>query len=186
MTTQEALYTFLDSDNNEHGLDSISTHGFLCATIVGPELPNWETVLFESEQESLPNGILSAIQNWREEILAEIKEHETIALPILADENDDAMDISVESELGDWCAGFIDAMYANDANDWFETAKKFDSDEDEIATLTLPMVIFSGIEEDDPDLQQMRKSEELMEEMADSISKNLSELYLIFQMPQNS
>lgn len=179
--TQTELFEFLDSDNNTYGLDYIATHGFLCASIVGPKLPNWQTVLFDSEQESVPIEVLTAIEAWRESIANEIKDNESIELPLT---EEDEVTLSVESELGDWCVGFIEAMYANEQADWFELASEYDSDEDDIAALTLPMVIFSGIEEDDDDLKTMRKNQSLMEDMADSIEKNVLELYLIFQMPK--
>ena len=35
------LIDFLDSDDNEFGLSSIATHGFLTASIVGKPLHNW-------------------------------------------------------------------------------------------------------------------------------------------------
>lgn len=183
MLSYDELCDFLDSEDNEYGLDHIATHGFLCATIVGPSLKDWQDVLFENQQDSLPAGVLAALEDWRKNIRTQLKEEEAISLPILADGEDDEMEITVESELGDWSAGFVDAMYANEEYDWFDTAADHDSDEDEIATLTLPMVVFSGIEEDDEDLADMRASPELMAEMADAVVKNVSELYLIFGMP---
>ena len=39
------LIDFLDSDDNEFGLSSIATHGFLTASIVGKPLDNWQTCL---------------------------------------------------------------------------------------------------------------------------------------------
>lgn len=177
MNKLETLFDFLDSDDNEYGLDKITTHGFLCATIVGPTLKNWCDVLFDGHQHTLPKHIIDDLYQWREQIITDLKADETIELPI-----EESM-LEVESELGDWSIGFVDAMYANQSNDWFETALKHDVDEEEIATLTLPMNVFSGIEEDDEDLQVMRKDETLLASMASSMSQNLSELYLIFHMP---
>lgn len=177
MTDLAKLQDYLDGDNNEFGLDFNATHGFLCATVVGPQLIDWLNVLFDMQKKSVPCEVLDAISSWRLDIANTLKEEQRIELPF------DESALEVESELGDWSVGFVDAIYANEDNDWFDLDDLVDADADEVATLTLPMVAFSGIEEDDDELQAMRKSPELMEEMANSISQNLTELYLLFHTP---
>lgn len=167
---KQTLIDFLDGDDNHYGLDAVATHGFLCATIVGPALAGWLDVLFDGEKTKVAPDVLTAISQWRKDIEVELKDAESIELPI----EDDAL--GVESELGDWCVGFVDAMYANEDTDWFEV-------DDDVATLTLPMVVFSGIEEDDPELMQVRKNAALLEQMATSMEDNLTQLYLLFHTP---
>ena len=67
-------------------------------------------------------------------------------------------------------------MYADDASDWFEDE---DTAED-VAVLTLPMIVLSGIDDEDPELSEMRKDEDNLAQMANSIEGNLTELFLLF------
>ena len=64
------LIDFLDSDDNEFGLSSIATHGFLTASIVGKPLHNWQTYLFEGHEKQVKPEVLSAIEQWRDELQA--------------------------------------------------------------------------------------------------------------------
>ena len=157
------LVEWLDSDANVSGLDSVSAHGFLVATVVGPELSDWQDIFFDSQ--GAPKHIRSALHTWRAQLLSELTAHESVELPC-------ELDTEVESELGDWCLGFVDALFANEQADWFEI--------EEVNDLTLPMIAFSGIEEDDPELMAIRQDQALMQQMAQSIEKNLAELFLIF------
>ena len=44
------------------------------------------------------------------------------------------------SEISEWSVGFVDAMYASDdeEDDWFDD----DDSEEDVAMLTLPMILF--------------------------------------------
>ncbi len=90
------------------------------------------------------------------------------------------MDFSPESELTAWSIGFVDAMYGDENVDWFSDE---DSSED-VAMLTLPMMVFSGIDtvdgEEDEDLAAIRRDDDALAQMANSIEGNLSELFLLF------
>jgi len=44
----------------------------------------------------------------------------------------------------------------------------------------LPMIVLSGIDDEDPELSEMRKDEDKMVQMANSIEGNLTELFLLF------
>ena len=84
--TLDELQDFLDSDANEHGLDSIATHGFLTATVVGKELPNWLSHLFEGQESKVDAAIKKAIKEWRAELLEDLQSEDGIALPLEIDE----------------------------------------------------------------------------------------------------
>ncbi len=43
----DLLADYLDGETNEFGLDFAATHGFLCATVVGPDLKDWCKHLFD-------------------------------------------------------------------------------------------------------------------------------------------
>ena len=68
-------------------------------------------------------------------------------------------------------------MYASDdeEDDWLDD----DDSEEDVAMLTLPMILFSGIDEDQPDMQELTKDPETMSQMAQTIEKNIVELFFI-------
>ncbi|WP_296402672.1 YecA family protein [Psychrobacter sp.] len=178
--TLEELQNFLDSEDNVHGLDSVATHGFLTATIVGMPLPNWLSLLFEGQESKVNVEVKAAITAWREALLEDIHSEEGIALPLDIDDDSGEMDFSPESELTAWSIGFVDAMYGDENVDWFSD----EENSEDVAMLTLPMMVFSGIDtidgEEDEDLAAIRRDEDALAQMANSIEGNLSELFLLF------
>ncbi|WP_131667893.1 UPF0149 family protein [Psychrobacter pygoscelis] len=178
--TLDELKDYLDSDANEFGLDSVATHGFLAATVVGKPLPNWMSLLFEGQDSKIDTEVKAAIIAWRESLIADLKDEIGIELPL--DASDEVVDFSPESELAAWSVGFVDAMYGDESVDWFSD----DDTAEDVAVLTLPMILFSGIdmaedvEDEDPDLAEIRRDEDALAQMANSIEGNLTELYLLF------
>ena len=177
--THDELLQYLDSDANEFGLDSTATHGFLSATVVGKTLPNWLSLLFEGQDSHVPKEVKTAILQWQQKMLADLKDETGISLPLDLSDSDD-VDFSYDSELAAWSVGFVDAMYGDEAIDWFADE---DTSED-VAMLTLPMMVFSGIdtvdEEEDEELAEIRADEDALAQMANSIEGNLTELFLLF------
>ena len=167
----DQLAEYLDGEANEFGLDFAATHGFLCATVVGPELANWRKHLFDEHEKDIPPAILEQIDLWRQDILQTLLNEEEVGFPVEIEE------VSVDSSLGDWAIGFVDALFLNDEA-WFEQA----DEEEDVIMLTLPMMVFSGIE-GEPDLESVRKNPDLMEEMAEEIPENLTKLFLIYHAP---
>ncbi len=174
----DELLDYLDNQESPFVLDSVATHGFLTATVVGRPLPNWLDAMFEGHSKDIPENVIDGIQRWRTAIMDELKNETPIELPFGedADNEDKAVDFSDESDIVAWSIGFVDAMYGNEASDWFEDE---DTSED-VAVLTLPMIVLSGIDDEDPELAQMRRDEEKMAQMVNSIEGNLTELFLLF------
>lgn len=169
----DILFDYLDGEKNEFGLDFAATHGFLCATVVGPALKDWLTHLFDGSEKKVPAEIIEQIHLWQQEILQTLSNEDTIELPFEIEEAD------VESSLGDWSIGFIDALFLNEDQDWY------DVDEEAVGMLTLPMMVFSGIDEDDEQLQSVRRNGDLLEEMASEIPENMTKLYLLHHAPND-
>lgn len=167
----DLLADYLDGETNEFGLDFAATHGFLCATVVGPDLKDWRKHLFDEHEKDIPKEILEHIDLWRNDILQTLLSEEHIGFPVEIEE------ISVDSSLGDWSVGFVDALFLNDEA-WFELA----DEEEDVIMLTLPMMVFSGIE-GEPDLDNVRQNPDLMEEMAEEIPENLTKLFLLYHAP---
>ncbi len=174
----DQLLDYLDNQESQFVLDSIATHGFLTATIVGPELPNWIEALFEGHISEIPANVVDGIKRWRAAILAELKNETPITLPFNEENSSDeaAIDFSDESDIVAWSIGFVDAMYGDDAKDWFEDEETAE----DVAVLTLPMIVLSGIDDEDPELAQMRADEDNMAQMVNGIESNLTELFLLF------
>ena len=171
MLTKDVI-AYLDSDKNIWGLDAIATHGFLSAVACGPKFDDWLNILFDDHVKEVPPDVITGIDQWRKEIKIELENLEKLEPPIDMSGHD-SEDDNEDSDLSVWCLGFVDALYANEQSDWFEQ-------EEEVTELVLPMIVYSGIEEDDEALEAMRNNDELLDEMAAMIPGNLGELYLIF------
>ncbi|WP_019519257.1 UPF0149 family protein [Faucicola boevrei] len=170
------LIDFLDSDDNQFGLSSLATHGFLTASVVAKSLKNWQSLLFEGNEKQVKPAVLQAISEWRAELQATLQDEKAIELPFDIVETDYS-DIA-ESDVGEWSVGFVDAMYASDdeADDWFADSRT----EEDVAMLTLPMVLFSGIDEEEADMKELIDDPTTMAQMASAIEKNVVELFLLF------
>ena len=174
----DELLDYLDNDESQFVLDSVATHGFFFFFFIGRPLPNWLDALFEGHVSDIPANVIDGIQRWRDSIMAELKNETPIELPFGEDAGDEevAVDFSEESDIVAWSIGFVDAMYGDEASDWFEDEETAE----DVAVLTLPMIVLSGIDDEDPELAEMRADEDKMAQMANSIEGNLTELFLLF------
>lgn len=169
MNKQE-LFEYLESSANEMGLDPIAAHGFLTATVVGKPLPNWISAFFEGADVQVPDEVKSALKAWQQALVDTLKSEQPIELPF--DASEEAEDFSEDGDLAAWAIGFVDAMYSDENVDWFDDA----ATEEDVAMLTLPMVLLSGIDEE---MDEMRDDETLAQ-MANALEDNITELFLLF------
>ncbi|KAA8732800.1 YecA family protein [Acinetobacter qingfengensis] len=168
----DLLSDYLDGDQNEYGLDFAATHGFLCAIAVGPQQQNWLSLLFDQNEQQVPVEIITQIKLWLADIQQTLSNEELIEFPFEIEEAD------VDSSLGDWSVGFVDAMFTNEEA-WFQ-----DEIEETLVELTLPMMVFSGIDDEDPQMESFRRNGQLMDELAEEIPDNLTEIYLLYHAPE--
>lgn len=168
----DLLTDYLDGEQNEYGLDFAATHGFLCAVAVGPQFDHWLKELFDQQHNKIPKDIIEQIQLWLKHIQTTLVNEELIDFPFEIEEAD------VDSSLGDWAVGFVDALFLNEEA-WFQPEL-----EDNLIELTLPMMVFSGIDEEDPQMESFRRNGQLMDELAEEIPENLTELYLMYHAEQ--
>lgn len=170
------LIDFLDGEENEFGLTSLATHGFLTASVVAKSLKNWQSLLFEGQEKQVNPQILQALNVWRDELKATLQAEKAIELPFDI-EDTDYSDIE-QSDVGEWSEGFVDAMYASDdeSEDWFID----ENTEEDVAMLTLPMVLFSGIDAEAEDMKELSSDPAKMAQMAQAIEQNVVELFLLF------
>lgn len=177
--TRQLLEDFLDSDDNADGLDFIATHGFLAALTVGPDAPAldvWLPALFDGQPVSADaartEAVTAALVAWQKEIHAALYHGQPVTLPCAL-----TLKATEPTDLNDWCVGFMEGMFMKEAS-WY------DSDEDLVADLTLPMVVLSDLI-DDEELQHIRRDVKLTRELAQQIPDVLTELYLHFNAPKN-
>lgn len=166
------LSDYLDGESNEFGLDFAATHGFLCAVAVGPALVDWFSLLFDGQEKKIPAQTTEQIKLWLKDIQQTLSNEDTIEFPFEIEEAE------VDSSLGDWSVGFVDAMFLNEEA-WF-----LPEIEDSLVELTLPMMVFSGIDEEDPQMESFRRNGQLMDDIAQEIPENLTDIYLLFHSPE--
>lgn len=169
----DLLADYLDGEQNEYGLDFAATHGFLCAIAVGPRFDAWLSELFDKQQNKVPAQIIEQIKLWLADLQYTLSNEELIEFPFEIEEAD------VDSSLGDWSVGFVDALFLNE-DAWFT-----EHAEEALIDLTLPMMVFSGIDEEDPQMESFRRNGQLMDELAEEIPDNLSEIYLLYHAPND-
>lgn len=175
--TQDELVGYLDSDDNEFGLDAMATHGFLCAVVVGKPLDDWLDVYFDGNANKVADDIKTALTTYKDSLLDSLRQEEPIEFPFFSDSDTTSqLDVSEESDVVAWCIGFVDAMYANEDTNWFDDADT----EEEVADLTLPMIVLSGIADEDDELASMREDGDVVADLVNAIESNLTELYLLF------
>lgn len=111
----------------------------------------------------MPENVIDGIKRWRDAIMAELKNETPIELPFGEDAGNEevVVDFSDESDIVAWSIGFVDAMYADEASDWFEDEETAE----DVAVLTLPMIVLSGIDDEDPELAEMRRDEDKLVQM---------------------
>lgn len=178
--TLEALETFLDSEDNANGLDFMAAHGFLTALTVGPRgtLDSDALAAFFEDAEPSSDPVFSAtlrsqLQAWQKSIHAVLYHGVELELPCTLTAHP-----TEPNELSDWCIGFMEGLFL-DEDAWYAGS------EDDIADLTLPMVVLSDLV-DDPDLQVLRRDRKLLKDMTSQIPDLVTELYLHFHAPANA
>lgn len=92
-----------------------------------------------------------------------------------AEELDDPED----EALFDWCGGFMEGHFL-DENAWFG------EHEQEVCELLLPVMLASGLFDNEPEFQEILENEELTEDMTSQIPEVLMELYLLFNSPEEA
>src|SRR3990167_7911760 len=81
-----------------------------------------------------------------------------------------------DSDLRGWCIGFMEGVFLREAA-WFETA------EDEVSEMLLPIMVGSGLFDEQPEFEDIAKDANLMDDMIVQIPEALTALYLLCQAP---
>ncbi|MDG1581348.1 YecA family protein [Pseudomonas sp. GOM6] len=175
------LQAFLDADDlHEEALDYIAAHGYLTALSICPEqVPEreWIDALFAE-----PPHYRSDIEREEVEItLHLLKAH--IARQLASDDEPEIpceLDLGEnpdDSELRGWCIGFMEGVFLREAV-WFEDS------EDEVSELLLPIMVASGLFDEQPEFAEIARDQQLVDSMVDQIPDVLTALFLLCQAPE--
>lgn len=175
------LQDFLDSDDlHEEALDYVAAHGYLTALSVSPEPVaerEWIDALFaeppQYRDEAQHQDIEQALVQLKARIAQQLASDEDMELPC-------DLDLGEEPDLSDlrgWCIGFMEGVFLREAA-WFENA------EDEVSELLLPIMVGSGLFEEQPEFDEIAADHDLVDSMIEQIPEVLTALYLLFQAPE--
>lgn len=175
------LQDFLDADDlHEEALDYVAAHGYLTALSITPEpVPEreWIDALFaepphyrdEAQRQDIEDGLIQL----KGRIAQQLASDEDMELPC-------ELDLGDEPDLADlrgWCIGFMEGVFLREAA-WFENA------EDEVSELLLPIMVGSGLFEEQPEFDEIAADHALVDSMIEQIPEVLTALYLLFQAPE--
>ena len=175
------LQAFLDADDlHEEALDYVAAHGYLTALSICPEqVPEreWIDALFAE-----PPHYRSDIEREEVEITLQLlKAH--IARQLASDDEPeipcelDLGDDPDDSELRGWCIGFMEGVFLREET-WFEDA------EEEVSELLLPIMVGSGLFDEQPEFADIAKDRNLVDEMVEQIPELLTALFLLCNAPE--
>ncbi|WP_437881315.1 YecA family protein [Pseudomonas sp. LRF_L74] len=174
------LQTFLDADDlHEEALDYVAAHGYLTALSICPEPVGereWIDALFAEpphyRDDIERDAIEIALVQLKAHIARQLASDDDPELPCELDLGDDPDD----SDLRGWCIGFMEGVFLREAV-WFERA------EDEVSELLLPIMVASGLFDEQPEFDEIARDVDLVDSMVAQIPELLTALFLLFQAP---
>ncbi|MDI5935585.1 YecA family protein [Halomonas kalidii] len=177
----DLLDDFLDSERvDAEALDLIGAHGFLVALAVAPsDVPpaSWVAELFHGEpafaDDAERETILGLLEALRRNAIAALEQGLLPELPFEL-----ALDglTHEETPIGDWCAGFMEGVFLDEAA-WFE------EDEETAATLLLPFMALSGLFDEEPDMAEFTADTARLEALVAQLPELVLDLYLHYRVP---
>ncbi len=175
------LQAFLDADDlHEEALDYVATHGYLTALSICPDqVPEreWIDALFaepphyrsDAEREEIESTLLAL----QAHIARQLASDEDPEMPCDLDLGEDPDD----SDLRGWCIGFMEGVFLREET-WFESA------EEEVSELLLPIMVGSGLFDEQPEFADIAKDRDLVDEMIEQIPELLTALFLLCNAPE--
>ena len=174
------LQAFLDADElHEEALDYVAAHGYLTAlSITAEDVPEreWIDALFAEE----PHYTSDAQRVEIEATLVALKAH--IGRQLASDDEFELpcdLDLTEEpddSDLRGWCIGFMEGVFLREEA-WFENA------EEEVSEMLLPIMVGSGLFDEQPEFADIASNANLQDDMIVQIPEALSALFLLLHAP---
>ena len=174
------LQVFRDADElHDEALDYVASHGYLTAlSICAESVPEreWIDALFSEPpqyvDESQRAEIEATLVQLQAHIARQLASDEEFELPCDLDLGDDPDD----SELRGWCIGFMEGVFLRESA-WFE------NDEEEVSEMLLPIMVGSGLFDEQPEFADIAADANLMDDMIVQIPEALTALYLLLHAP---
>lgn len=156
----DSLFTFVEA------------HGLATAMALAPTLPgDWQEQA-SLEDTGMDPDLVMQLEHLRQRLASQLGFGESITLPC-------RLDPFVDDEGNDlcaWCFGFISGVLL-DEDSWYA------DDEEAMAHRLLPMLLFSGLDEDAA-LDTLWQDEALARQLARAIPEMIEELFLHFHAPE--
>lgn len=177
----QQLQAFLDADDlHEEALDYVAAHGYLTALAIcsAPVAEReWIDALFAQtpnyQSDAEREAIESSLIQLKAHIARQLASEDELELPCDADLGDEPD----ESDIRGWCIGFMEGVFLREAA-WFEHA------EDEVSELLLPIMVGSGLFDEQEEFAEIVNDPALVDEMVVQIPELLTALFLIFNAPE--
>ena len=174
------LQAFLDADElHDEALDSVAAHGYLTALSICPEqVPDreWIDALFAEpphyRDDAERDEIEATLIHLKAHITRQLAADEDLELPCELDLGE----VPDESDIRGWCIGFMEGVFLREAV-WFEDA------EDEVSELLLPIMVGSGLFDEQPEFVEIAADPDLMADMVEQIPELLTALFLLCNAP---
>ncbi|MBF8781884.1 UPF0149 family protein [Pseudomonas fulva] len=174
------LQAFLDADElHEEALDYVAAHGYLTAlSICAEDVPEreWIDALFAEEphydSEAQRVEIEATLVALKAHIGRQLASDDEFELPCDLDLGDDPDD----SDLRGWCIGFMEGVFLREEA-WFENA------EEEVSEMLLPIMVGSGLFDEQPEFADIAANQHLQEDMVVQIPEALTALFLLLHAP---
>lgn len=175
------LRAFLDSEDlYEEALDYVAAHGYLTALAICPEAVDeeeWIAELFAEppvyQNQAQQDDIEAGLRQLKGQIERQLASDEDFVFPCALDLGDDPDD----SDFRSWCIGFMEGVFLRE-DIWFE------DDEDEVSELLLPIMVASGLFDEQPDFAEIAAETDLVDSMLAQIPEVLTTLFLLCQAPE--
>lgn len=142
------------------------------------EEDEWIAELFAEE----PNYADDVQKQEIEATLRELKAH--IARELASDEDlEPPCDLTLGdepdySDLRSWCVGFLEGVFLREEA-WFS------HEEEVVSELLLPIMVGSGLFEDQPEFAEIAQDQDMVEDMMEHIPEVLTQLFLLFHAPED-
>ncbi|WP_163834146.1 YecA/YgfB family protein [Spartinivicinus ruber] len=162
----------------EDGLTYLECLGLLTANAIAPTIQEQAICQVVIGDSSLPtqfplDELASLLNQLGQQIQRQLYLAEPPLLPFQFEEDEEQW-LTIAEE---WSIGFMTTVFEAEEL-WFN------KDQQEISELLLPIMVLSGLFNDQPEFAEMREDAELVEDMFNQLAEVVTELYLVFQAPE--
>ena len=166
------LNDFFNADSlSEDTMYLMEVHGFLTSVVIQPGSFSTDdilnNILGDAKADASITEAIVALQKGIEQSLLNGEFPDTSS----ADDDEDSLTL--------WASGFMQGVFAQQ-DAWFKTHPE------EVAELTLPILSCSELLDEDDDMKDINKNDDILDDMAEKIPDCIIDLYLLFNTPDSA